>query len=105
MCAQIYREKLKADVEGRPFTVPPPSTVQVNLPRNSSPAAPADSRGKMDEWGDWSNGTTGNVQPSNDNSGFSSNSEYTRSQLLASAANKDEFFQRRMQVMIAGSAK
>lgn len=111
--SQIYREKIKAAVEGRPFNAPPPSTVQVNLGSSSSSSsarpgsrpgsAGAGSNGSRqaagghDEWGDWgdkpaaANGGAGGA------SGFSSNSEYSRSQYMASAANKEEFFSRKMQ--------
>jgi ADP-ribosylation factor GTPase-activating protein 1 len=105
---QIYREKIKAAVEGRPFTPPPPSAVQVTVGSSSS-ARPGSAgagsfsngsrqaAGNHDEWGDWGdkpaapNGATAGA------SGFSSNSEYSRAQYMASAANKDEFFSRKMQ--------
>jgi ADP-ribosylation factor GTPase-activating protein 1 len=111
---QIYREKIKAAVEGRPFTPPPPSAVQVNVGSSGSSSARPGSRpgsagagsfsngsrpaaGSHDEWGDWGdkpaapNGATAGA------GGFSSNSEYSRAQYMASAANKEEFFARKMQ--------
>ncbi|KAF8068451.1 maoI [Scenedesmus sp. PABB004] len=113
--AEIYREKVKAAVEGRPFTPPPPSAVQVSLPSAGAPRAGANGltngsgpragggAGARDEWGDWGGGAGGGGggapggAPGGASGGFSSGSEYTRSQLLASAAHKEEFFARKMQ--------
>ena len=105
---QVYREKIKADVEGRPFTPPAPSSLQVSLPNKAAPASsgmanrPGMTNGKAsgDEWGDWggSAGGTGAAAASGGGSGFSNNSEYSKAQYMASAANKEEFFQRRMMV-------
>jgi len=107
--AQIYREKVKAQAEGRAFTPPPPSAVQVSLSsgsRNSSSSALAGAAGgnstssrQADDWGDWGNsGNSGNSgKPAAANGSFGSASEYTRSQYMASAANKEEFFARKMQ--------
>lgn len=103
---QIYREKVKAQAEGRAFTPPPPSAVQVSLSsssRNSSSSALAGGAGgnstssrQADDWGDW--GNSGNsAKPAAANGSFGSNSEYMRSQYMASAANKEEFFARKMQ--------
>jgi len=104
--AEVYREKIKADVEGRPFTPPAPSSLQVSLPSKAAPASsgmanrPGMTSGKAsgDEWGDWggSGGGTGAAAASGGGSGFSNNSEYSKAQYMASAANKEEFFQRRM---------
>lgn len=111
--AEIYREKIKAAVEGRPFNAPPPSTVQVNLGSSSSSSsarpgsrpgsAGAGSNGSRqaagghDEWGDWGDKPAAANGGAAGASGFNSNSEYSRSQYMASAANKEEFFSRKMQ--------
>mmetsp|Transcript_34948 Transcript_34948/g.77712 ORF Transcript_34948/g.77712 Transcript_34948/m.77712 type:complete len:472 (+) Transcript_34948:236-1651(+) len=94
--AEIYREMLKAEVEGRPYSPPPPSSVPP--PSTASRSGPASAVGSrtgsasknMDEWEDWGDNKT-------NNSGFSGKSEYTRSQLEASAAGKESFFARKMQ--------
>lgn len=103
---QIYREKVKAAAEGRPFTPPPPSAVQVSVnssSRNSSSSAlggrPAGATGSSkpgDDWGDWGNSGS-SAKPAAANGSFSSNSEYSRAQYMASAANKEDFFARKMQ--------
>jgi ADP-ribosylation factor GTPase-activating protein 1 len=107
---QVYREKIKADVEGRPFTPPAPSSLQVSLPSKAAPASSGmanrpgipNGRAGGDDWGDWggSGGSTGAgaAAGSGGGSGFSNNSEYSKAQYMASAANKEEFFQRRMMV-------
>lgn len=89
--AEIYREKLRAEVEGRPFTPPPPSAVaKSNIP--ASKANDNKPKSKLDEWDDWDDGNKG---PRNEK--FSQSSEYTRAQLEASAAGKEDFFARKMQ--------
>lgn len=99
---QIYREKIKAAVEGRPFNPPPPSAVQVNLNKptisGSSPTRPGSAGASLgssrhDEWDDWGD----KAAASGPNNSFANNSEYSRAQYMASAANKDEFFARKMQ--------
>ena len=92
--------------EGRPFTPPPPSAVQVSVSsssRNSSSSAlggrPAGATGSSkpgDDWGDWGNSGS-SAKPAAANGSFSSNSEYSRAQYMASAANKEDFFARKMQ--------
>lgn len=116
---QIYREKVKAAAEGRAFTPPPPSAVSVSVGsssghhRSSSNPAAAVSNGNgraRDDWGDWGGagaGAGGGSGPAaaggggggagGARNGFSSNSEYSRSQYMASAAGKEEFFARKMQ--------
>lgn len=114
--AEIYREKVKATAEGRPFMPPPPSAVQVSLgssssSRNGSSSALAGGAGgggaaggsrHADDWGDWgasggAAGSGGNKQAPGANGGFGSGSEYSKAQYMASAAQKEEFFARRMQ--------
>jgi hypothetical protein len=67
VCMQFYREKLKASVEGRDYTPPPPS--EVGPPTLAATARPTTSqrasapRQKDDEWGDWGgSGSTGSVR-------------------------------------------
>jgi len=102
---QVYREKLKAEVEGRAFTPPPPSSVPppstTSTSRSNMGSRPGSANGRPsgraggdDGWGDWGNGAEGNGV----GNGFSSNSEYTRSQYVESASRKEEFFASKMQV-------
>jgi len=58
---QIYREKLRAEVEGRPYTPPPPSSVKpVSRSGSSGSMSRSRSAGRVaagndeswDEWGD-----------------------------------------------------
>lgn len=95
--AEIYREKLRAEVEGRPFTPPPPSAVP--RPVSSSASARINQTQPTrsgDDWGDWGDSKPAGKGASGSNEGFTKNSEYTRSQLEASAANKEDFFARKM---------
>jgi hypothetical protein len=48
---QIYREKLRAEIEGRPFTAPPPSA-STNASRKTASTSGAPGANK-DDWGDW----------------------------------------------------
>jgi hypothetical protein len=113
-CSQVYREKVKAEVEGRPFTPPAPSALQVTLPSKQPAAAggmvrPASANrlaggaaaGGGDDWGDWGGNSNSGAAPAS-NGSFSSNSEYSRAQYMASAANKEDFFNRKMQVRAPG---
>ena len=60
VCMQIYREKLRAEVEGRPYTPPPPSSVKQvsrsassgNMSRSRSAGRVAGGNDDWDEWGD-----------------------------------------------------
>ncbi|EFJ51840.1 hypothetical protein VOLCADRAFT_103335 [Volvox carteri f. nagariensis] len=95
--AEFYREKLRASVEGREYTPPPPSEVGAPVPaaRTAIPKAPATNR-KDDAWGDWGD-QAADGGASAASSGFTSRSEYTRAQLEASAAGKESYFARKMQ--------
>lgn len=53
-CTQFYRELLKAEVEGRQYTPPPPSAV-ARPPAGGRMSKPS-SKGNMDEWNDWGDG-------------------------------------------------
>ena len=64
---QIYREKLRAEVEGRPYTPPPPSSVKP-VSRSGSSGSMSRSRsagraaaGNNDSWDEWGDG--GKVRP------------------------------------------
>ncbi|KAG2427385.1 hypothetical protein HYH02_014605 [Chlamydomonas schloesseri] len=111
--AEFYREKLRAAVEGRDYT--PPSPAEVGPPvlsgggmgaktgsarslaahsQQASPAKRAD-----DDWGDWgaSGGASASASGAGSHQTQRSGSEYTKSQLEASAAGKESFFARKMQ--------
>lgn len=111
---QIYRDKIRAEVEGRPFTAPPPGSIKVDLgpapvsagnsrPGSAGRAAPGASNGH-DDWGDWgaSGGANAPRGGSYTNGGSTANGaargggDYTMAQLQASAADKESFFERRM---------
>lgn len=66
--AEVYRDKIRAEVEGRPFTAPAPGSIKVDL----SAAGPSPGGGAANGRG-----------------------EYTMAQLQASASSKDAFFERR----------
>lgn len=103
---QIFRDMLRADCEGRAFSPPPPSAVPPPVTGGrggSSKGASAMDSGTssrtvskskgLDDWGDdWGDGGGGG---SDGSAGFGSNSEYTRSQLENSAAQKESFFARK----------
>ncbi len=116
MAFQVYREKIKAEIEGRPYTPPAPSSLAAaspaSLKQGSRPSSvmgsrPGSSRnlragggGEDDGWGDWggNEGGGGGGGGGGNSGGFGSNSEYTRSQYMDSANHKEEFFSRKMQV-------
>lgn len=105
--AEFFREKLRAEVEGRDYTPPAPSDANTgtggagpkaaparSMPHSASAAQLSSKKGAADDWGDWGNGNSTSQQQSG---GFSKGSEYTRAQLEASAAEKESFFARKMQ--------
>lgn len=59
---QFLREKIKAEVEKRPYTAPPPSSVPSpsKPPRSSRPVTNGSAK---DEWGDWGGGASSQVHP------------------------------------------
>ncbi|KAK9804403.1 hypothetical protein WJX72_011117 [[Myrmecia] bisecta] len=103
--AEYYRDKIRAEVEGRTYVAPPPQAAasgrSSSLPRNSR------SFGKKDDWDDWGDSgstadrtghmkgsrSTGNIADGNSKA----SSEYSLSQLQQSAAHKETFFSRKMQ--------
>lgn len=96
--AEFYREVIRAEVEGRSYTPPPPSQVPPPTSGGSMrSAAPTMSTSRnasaknLDDWGDW-----GDNKPASNGSKFSTGSEYTRSQLEASATGKESFFARKI---------
>lgn len=93
--AEFYREKLRAEVEGRSYNPPPPSAL-TSMTRPKSFAA-SSNQGKND-WDDW--GDSSSMQHSKSASALSSTraegSEYSMAQLQASAAHKEDFFSRKM---------
>mmetsp|Transcript_9445 Transcript_9445/g.28713 ORF Transcript_9445/g.28713 Transcript_9445/m.28713 type:complete len:480 (-) Transcript_9445:182-1621(-) len=108
--AEIFRDMLRAEVEGRAFSPPPPSAVPppvrggggakagvgMGSSRNTSKAKAEDDWGE--DWGDDKGGNgSGGGDGGGGGGGFSSKSEYTRSQLENSAAQKETFFARRME--------
>jgi ADP-ribosylation factor GTPase-activating protein 1 len=98
--AELYREKVKAALEGRVFTAPPPSEV-----RGAAPAPPPRARndgggghgarggggGDWDAWGSSSGGGGGG----GGGSSRAGAGEYSVDDLQASAAAKEDFFARR----------
>ncbi|KAI7846015.1 hypothetical protein COHA_000553 [Chlorella ohadii] len=74
--AEFFREKLRAEVDGRPYTPPPPTADNKMMPRNRSFAASVSSQPHAPA--------------------ARSGSEYSLSQLQASAADKDNFFNRKL---------
>eukprot|EP00208_Stichococcus_sp_RCC1054_P001386 CAMPEP_0206139796 /NCGR_PEP_ID=MMETSP1473-20131121/7313_1 /ASSEMBLY_ACC=CAM_ASM_001109 /TAXON_ID=1461547 /ORGANISM="Stichococcus sp, Strain RCC1054" /LENGTH=393 /DNA_ID=CAMNT_0053533703 /DNA_START=327 /DNA_END=1508 /DNA_ORIENTATION=- len=105
--AEFLREKIKAEVEKRPYTPPPPSSVKALAKPAARPArggsAGASSRGG-DDWGEWG-GETSKAQTSRNSSpgprssspGARAAGQYSKSELESSAANKDSFFARQME--------
>ncbi|PNH08809.1 ADP-ribosylation factor GTPase-activating protein AGD7 [Tetrabaena socialis] len=108
--AEFFRDQLRAQLEGREYTPPPPSAVgpaASSMPKAGSthglaaqsPQASPAKRGD-DEWGDWGDKDArgGQTGPSGKASGsFAKGSEYSKAQLEASAAGKETFFSRKMQ--------
>lgn len=77
---EFYREKLRAEVDGRSYTPPPPSADNKVMPRNRSFAAsPHTGQAEWDDWGGSgaaAGGSGGGGQPAQ-----RSGSEYTLTQL------------------------
>jgi len=94
--AEFYREKIRAEVDGRSYLPPAPSEVLVPLPRPKSYAGPRTSSSAG--WDTWDNDASSPVHAASANnlSSNSGKSEYTMSQLEASASRKEDFFARKM---------
>ena len=99
--AEFYREKIRAEVDGRAYTPPPPSEVKVSLPRPKSFAGVTHTNewdeNTWDEQGTYGGASRGHHSHAASESMLSrESSNYTMSQLSASAANKEDFFSRKM---------
>lgn len=100
--AEFFREKLRAEVDGRPYTPPAPGADNKMMPRNKSFAAsPHTGQEDWDDWGGASGGSAGgsglgSVSSHPHAPAARSGSEYSLSQLQASAADKDNFFTRKI---------
>ncbi|MEW5316635.1 MAG: hypothetical protein WDW38_007994 [Sanguina aurantia] len=102
--AEVCREKLLADIEGRPFTMPSVADMQEAQRSSSAQAGGAGSRvpsagrgqqgkaaGGAIDWQDWDDkGAAQGGRPAE------GKGEYSRSALEASAAGKDSFFASKM---------
>lgn len=86
--AEFYREKIRAEVDGRSYTPPLPSDVRSSVPRAKSYGGPKTVSHDWDSWGDDQHSSSSTTTPHSN--------EYSLSQLQASAAAKDDFFARRM---------
>eukprot|EP00887_Chlorella_sp_A99_P001350 scaffold14.g1350.t1 len=97
--AEYYREKIRAEVDGRHYTPPPPSDANRMMPRVRSYAGHRASDWDNDDWGDRRGGpgALGSTGSHALGSGAAAgSSEYTMAQLQASAAAKEDFFARQM---------
>jgi ADP-ribosylation factor GTPase-activating protein 1 len=107
--AEFYREKIRAEVDGRSYTPPLPSEVRAPLPRPKSFAGTASAGFGSTAWDQdsWdepaaasnSRGHTGGrpaPHAASESRLGATSGEYTMAQLHASAASKEEFFSRTM---------
>lgn len=85
--AEAYREKIIAEAEGRPYT--PPSAAKLKAASRAAQPTRGGRKvcGGEDDWGDWGM----------ENGKSKGSSEYSKSQLEASMANKESFFARKIQ--------
>jgi ADP-ribosylation factor GTPase-activating protein 1 len=102
--AEFYREKIRVEVDGKPYTPPAPSAVPASLPRPKSYAGSRTANSDWDDWGADANSPGGrpphaasSTQLHTTNNGAASSNEYSLAQLHASAASKEDFFSRKMQ--------
>ena len=95
--AEYFREMIRAEVDGRPYAPPAPSVGNRMMPRNNSYGGHK-STGWDDDWGDSAGGRGGAGATGGGSlgGGPAAGSEYTMSQLQSSAAQKEDFFARRM---------
>lgn len=106
--AEYYRDKIRAEVEGRSY-VPPAPSASNNISR---PPAGANSRtartagsSNNDSWDDWgakpsgvkASGSSGSLSGAAGQSAAGGNTDYLKSALESSAAQKDTFFARKME--------
>jgi ADP-ribosylation factor GTPase-activating protein 1 len=100
--AEFYREKIRAEVDGRSYTAPGPNEVPRPLPRpktfagtrNTSSISNNNNGNDWDDWGGNINGTRGNANAANAHA--QPGSEYSLSDYQASASAKEDFFARKM---------
>jgi len=106
--AEFYREKIRAECGGGVYNAPPPGKATTGKPPSAKGASRSlgAKHGSLaginnDNWDDWGDSDTAMKKSSSEprgmnNSGFGGKSEYSRSQLEASAAQKEDFFARKM---------
>ncbi|KAK9123184.1 hypothetical protein Sjap_012786 [Stephania japonica] len=113
--AAVYRDRIQALAEGRPWTDPPVVKESLGFGPKKPPLAVSSSSSSSSGWESWGNGEE-SVRASTDmrrnqsagdfrgrgrgmppGKSRSTEDMYTRGQLEASAANKDGFFARKMQ--------
>jgi ADP-ribosylation factor GTPase-activating protein 1 len=100
--AEFYREKIRADVNGTSYTPPAPSDVPASLPRPKSYAGSRTANNDWDDWGADANSPGGRPPHAasstqlHTTNGVPTSNEYSLAQLHASAANKEDFFSRKM---------
>lgn len=91
--AEYYREKLRADVEGRAYTPPAPSSIKARgaarAPHMSSHKSYGGAKHGNDSWDAWDDGLA-------DAKMQQSKSEYSLDALKQSAAGKEDFFARKV---------
>lgn len=79
--AELYREKVDAEIEGRSFQLPPPSAIR----------APVKKAQGDDDWGSWDDLPTTTKTTSKQ-------APYSEDQLKLSMEQKESFFHRKMAV-------
>lgn len=93
--AEYFRERLRAEVDGRQYTPPAPNAENKMMPRNKS-FATGPQHSEWDDWGGDGGSKGGGGLAGTSGGGGRSGSEYTMSQLQASANQKDSFFNRKI---------
>ncbi|KAJ1416865.1 ARFGAP/RecO-like zinc finger [Sesbania bispinosa] len=108
--ASVYRDRIQAIAEGRPWRDPPVVKENLSAGGKGKPPLTQNRRNNDSGWDDWGNDggvdirskSTGDFRNLNGGNGGaparsrSTEDIYTRSQLEASAANKESFFARKM---------
>eukprot|EP00891_Asterochloris_glomerata_P006536 jgi/Astpho2/6536/Aster-07320 len=112
--AEYFREKIRAEAEGKSYSVPPPSASNAGsrLPPTGGMAARSGSSQSLggravgnrsnnnDDWDDWGDKKVTAASfsdPGHTRAASGGTTDYSRSALEASAAQKDSFFARRME--------
>lgn len=99
--AGFYRDKIRAEAEGRPYTPPPPSAVSKPVSSSAIPRNRSFPTAKNDDWDDWGDSGSSGRRQTGHHAGMKSDlsapnlrpgNEYTMSQLETSARNKESFF-------------